>query len=404
MSRPTLPARLRALAKLGHPNAARSRRPLLALGLGASALAIAAATGLIVTTSHDAQAGAGPAKAPTAQMIVEKDGSVRIPDGSPLRAKLLVQTVAAQNSAQTTVLPATVETDPAQTVKLASPLTGRVIALKVGLGDQVVQGQVVAVIESADLAQAYDDDDKAASALALAQRSLARQRGLTDARAGAVKDLEAAQDAAVQAESEHRRTQARLRAIGASGAAVKGRLLEIRAPISGSITDLSIANGAFYNDLTQPLMTVARLDPIWVSVAVPEASIAAVAKGETAEITLPAYPGRTLRGQIRTIGDVFDNDTRRAKARIVLANPDRLLKPGMFANVAIQGPATAAPTIPATAIVLKGEADQVFVEVAPWTFQARAVETRQQGDQVVITRGVAPGERVIVKGGVLIND
>jgi len=63
------------------------------------------------------------------------------------------------------------------------------------------------------------------------------------------------------------------------------------------------------------------------------------------------------------------------------------------------------PIVPATAVVLRNEADQVFVEIAPWTFEARPIEIDfQQGDQAVIAHGLQAGERVVVKGAVLLND
>ncbi len=77
----------------------------------------------------------------------------------------------------------------------------------------------------------------------------------------------------------------------------------------------------------------------------------------------------------------------------------------MFANVSFIAPARAMPVVPTTALVLKDDADQVFVEVAPWTFEARPVEIGfQQGDDVIVKSGVKAGERVVVKGGVLLND
>jgi len=63
------------------------------------------------------------------------------------------------------------------------------------------------------------------------------------------------------------------------------------------------------------------------------------------------------------------------------------------------------PAVPTSALILRGETDQVFVEVAPWVFEARPVEVAfQQGSEAIVARGVKAGERVVVKGGVLLND
>jgi cobalt-zinc-cadmium efflux system membrane fusion protein len=81
------------------------------------------------------------------------------------------------------------------------------------------------------------------------------------------------------------------------------------------------------------------------------------------------------------------------------------LKPNMFANATFLAPSRNMPSIPTTALVLREEADEVFVEVEPWTFEARPVEVAfQQGDRAVIERGLKAGERIVVKGGELLND
>ena len=81
------------------------------------------------------------------------------------------------------------------------------------------------------------------------------------------------------------------------------------------------------------------------------------------------------------------------------------LRPGMFANVTFHAPAQRAPVIPASALVLKDNANEVLVETAPWTFAARSVDIAfQQGDEVVLRDGLKPGERVVVRGGVLLGD
>jgi membrane fusion protein, heavy metal efflux system len=77
----------------------------------------------------------------------------------------------------------------------------------------------------------------------------------------------------------------------------------------------------------------------------------------------------------------------------------------MFANVMFFGPRELLTTVPTTALVLKDDTNQVYVEVAPWTFEAVPVETGfQRGDATVIQSGLKVGDRVIIKGGVLLND
>jgi cobalt-zinc-cadmium efflux system membrane fusion protein len=185
----------------------------------------------------------------------------------------------------------------------------------------------------------------------------------------------------------------------------RGRLMELRAPANGTVSDMALARGAFFDVPIQPLMTIGRFDTVWVTASVPEDDVAFVSKGQSIDVRLLAYPGQVFHGRIFFTSDVLDPDTRRMKVRIALPNPEGKLKPGMFANATFLAPPETVATLPTTALVLKNDSDAVFVEVAPWTFEARPIVTQsQQGDQLLIAGGVSPGERVIVRGGVLLND
>jgi cobalt-zinc-cadmium efflux system membrane fusion protein len=339
-------------------------------------------------------------------MLVREGVRVSVPEGSPLRGKLTVASVQEREIQRKLVLPASVEADPARTVKVLPPVAGRVTDLMVQLGGRVVQGQELAVIDSGDLAQAYADIEKASSMVTLTKKALDRQLGLEKAGGAAIKDREQAQSDYAQAVAELGRSETRLRAMGVpADQKEQSRLLTMKAPASGSVIDLQVAPGAFVNDLTAAIMTIANLDTIWVTANVPEKDTASITKGQDVNVVLPAYPGEVFAGKVLFISDVLDLDTRRTKVRIAFENSDIKMKPNMFANATFQAPKRTVPVVPTSALVLKDESDQVFVEVAPWTFEARTVEVGfQQGDQAIVESGLKAGERVVVKGGVLFYD
>jgi cobalt-zinc-cadmium efflux system membrane fusion protein len=337
-----------------------------------------------------------------------RDGErIKVPSGSPLRDKLVIAGVANQEIRRKLVLPAVVEADPARTVKVLPPLAGRIIDLKVQLGSRVSEGQVLAVVDSSDLAQAYSDDAKARSVLKLTKQVLDRLLGLEKTRAVAVKDREQAQSDYAQAQAELKRAEARLQAIGVAGEQQEqpSKLLPVKAPISGSVIDLQAGLGAYLNDPTAAIMTVADLETIWVTANVPERDTGLVVKDQSVDVTLTAYPDRVLKGQVLFVSDLLDPDTRRTKVRIAFQNPQLQLKPNMFASATFFAPPRSSPVIPASALVLRDESDQVFVEVEPWVFEPRRVETAfQEGGSAVMASGLKGGERIVVKGGVLLND
>ena len=388
-----------------------SRRRILRPGIALVVVLLAAG---VVLGAYQLVANAPglPAKTPmpvaqkSAPNLVRDGSRITIPEGSPLRDKLTIGTVGQQQTERKLELPAIVEADPARTVKVLPPVAGRLIDLKVQLGERVEQGQELAVIDSSDLAQAYADEDKARSTVKMTKQALDRAAALEKYSAGSVKDRQQAENDHAQAQAELERAQSRLRAIGVSADLKQaGRVLSLKAPVSGSVIDLQAARGAHLNDPTATIMTIADLNEIWVTANVPEKDAALVAQGQAVEVVFAAYPGEVFKGRVLFVSDILDPDTRRIKVRIAFQNPEMRLKPNMFATVKFTTPKQTAPIVPTTALVLRNETDQVFVEIAPWTFEARPVEIEfEKGDRAVIAHGLRSGEHVVVKSAVLLND
>ena len=344
--------------------------------------------------------------APEPQALVRQGDKITVPEGSALRERLSVMPAAVQSVGAKLVLPGIVEADPARTAAVLTPLGGRLVALKVGLGDRVARGQALAVIDSPDLGQAYDDDDKAADALKLTEKNLARQEAQNKLGVASDRDLDQSRSDHTQAAAEYTRTQARLKILGEpSQHNGSNRLLTVTAPVSGSITALAVASGAMINDPTQPLMTIADLSTVWVTALVPEKDAAAVAKNQSADVSLLAYPDRVLHGRVLFVSDVIEPDSRRNKIRIAFANADYALKPNMFATVILAGPVRTQVVLPSSALLMNNDRTSVFIAVAPWTFERRNVDPElEEGTSVAIRSGINAGDQVVVKGGILLND
>jgi cobalt-zinc-cadmium efflux system membrane fusion protein len=384
-------------------NSVRSRRivirPGMALALILFAAALATGGYRFISNSSGGPARAQePEKRESAPHLITEGSRIVVPAGSPLRSTLTIDAIGEKEIQRTLALPAVVEADPTRTLKVLTPLAGRVVDVRVRLGQHVAQGQELAVIDSSDLAQAYSDDEKAHAALKLANQTLDRLLALEKTSAIAVKEREQSQNDYAQAQSELARAETRLRAIGVAVHEVS-RLLSLKAPVTGNVIDLQIAPGAFLNDATAAIMTIANLDTIWVTANVPEKDTALVAKGQSVDVVFTAYPSEVFKGQVLFVSDVLEPD------RIAFENPATRFKLNMFANAIFLSPKENVLVVPMTALMLKSETDQVFVEVAPWTFEARSVEVGfQQDDQAIVTGGLMAGERVVVKGGVLLND
>ncbi len=338
-------------------------------------------------------------------MMVRQGDKIFIPEGSPLRDRLSVAPASAAAVNSKLVLPGIVESNPARTAAVLTPLGGRVLELKAALGDRVVRGQVLAVIDSADLAQAYDDYDKARDSAELTEKNLARQEEQFKISVISDRDLDQARSDHAQAEAEYTRTQAHLKVLGGSTGSKQSRMLPVKAPIDGSVTSLSVATGNLINDPTQPMMTIADLSTVWVTALAPEKDVALVSRNQDADVSLTAYPERVLHGKVLFVSDVIEPDSRRNKIRIAFPNADYALKPNMFATVTLLGPKQDQVVLPSSALLMNNDRTSVFVATAPWTFERRTVDPQlEEGASVAIRSGVQAGEQVVVKGGILLND
>ncbi|WP_277986416.1 efflux RND transporter periplasmic adaptor subunit [Rhodocyclus gracilis] len=329
-----------------------------------------------------------------------------VSESSPLRQTLVTEVVSTQDVSLPIPLPAVVEADPARLVKVLPPITGRIVSLNKRLGDEVRQGDVLLTIDSADLAQAMSDAEKAEAALTLARKNIERQRELGKEAIAATRDIEQAQSDFEQAASEQARAAARLAQLGAKGALPRaGHLLSVRSPIAGRVVDLGAAVGGYWNDVNASIMTVADLSTVFITASAQEKDIAQLHVGQAASVLFDAFPGEPLAASVRYVGEMLDPATRTVKARMLVDNRDARLRPGMFATATLRTRAHSAVVIPLTAVVQSGFYSRAFVEVAPGEFEARVLELGAQLNRMIeVISGIAAGERVVIKNAGLLND
>ena len=153
------------------------------------------------------------------------------------------------------------------------------------------------------------------------------------------------------------------------------------------------------------LFQIANLATVWVVASVFEQDLSRVRVGQTATLSLPAYPGQAFTGKVAFIYPTVQPETRTAHVRIELANPDGFLKPDLYGTVDIAtGGRSIAVAIPDSAVLDTGTRQVVLIEHSAGTFEPREVQLGARGDGYVeILQGVAAGERVVVNGNFLID-
>jgi cobalt-zinc-cadmium efflux system membrane fusion protein len=249
-----------------------------------------------------------------------------------------------------------------RTIHVTSQGSGRVVDLKVRLGDYAEKGQVLLTIHSADLAGSFSDYQKALADERLAKKGLDRAQLLYSHGALAEKDQQQAEDTEEKARLDVQNAEQHVRILGGDPAHPSS-LIELRAPVSGTIVEQNISGfeGIKSLDNSPNLFTLADLTQVWVVCDVYENDLGDVHVGDTAELRLNAYPDKVFHGKVADISRVLDPTTRSAKVRIVLPNEDGALRPGMFAVATFRSrKAQPRVVVPSTAVMRLQDKDWVF--------------------------------------------
>ena len=339
---------------------------------------------------------------PPAKVEREQDSSVfevDHPEQFPL-ATAVEHLSASKISATGTVSP-----DISRTVPVITLAAGRVVEIDARLGDTVKKGQLLLRVQSADLAGAFADYRKAIADEQLARTQYDRAKLLYDKGAISLNDLQVAQDTEDKAKVDIENTTERLRVLGAD-TNHPAAVVDIRAPISGVITDQQVTNAAGVQGLSSPNpFTISDLSNVWILCDVYENNLPFVHVGETSEIRLNAYPDQVFSGRISNVGPVLDPNIRTAKVRIEVRNPG-LMRIGMFVTATFRSQKKEAhAAVPASAILHLHDRDWVYVPAGGKRFRRVEVvagDVLANNMQEVIS-GIQPGQQLVAQALVLEN-
>jgi len=289
-------------------------------------------------------------------------------------------------------------------------ISGKIVSVRASLGDSVAAGQSLATLDSVELGEALSRYHLSKTKLALARSNMERITALVEKKIAARKDILQAETDFKTAQTELHTDEERLMLYGVSVSSLKDArhqkpLLPVRSPIGGVITEKHAIVGELA-DPSKSLYTVADLSSVWVMVDINEKDLSKVHKGQTATVTVSAFPDSKLKGRITYIADLVNEATRTVKARVEVANPGRKLKPEMFATVELALAADAPPVlaVPEEALQELDGKKVVFVTEKESEFAVRQVQTgRTSGGMVEIVSGLKEGERYAVKGAFILK-
>jgi membrane fusion protein, heavy metal efflux system len=331
---------------------------------------------------------------PTAQVEHQADVSVvqvDHPDHYPLVAATEYKSVSQL------VVTGVVAPDISRTVPAISIATGRVVDIRARLGDTVQKGQVLLRVQSADIASAYSDYRKAVADELLANTQFERAKGLYDHGAISLNDYQVAEDTENKAKVDVETSAEHLRVLGSPLDHPSG-IVDIKAPISGVITDQQVTNASGVQGLSSPAnpFTISDLSYVWILCDVYENDLRNVRVGDTAQVKLNGYPNQVVNGQISNIGSVLDPNIRTAKVRIEVKNPG-MMRPGMFVTAIFRGQKMETHTaVPASAILHLHDRDWVYEPAGGNKFRRVPVVGGDMlpNNQQEVVSGLKPGDQV----------
>jgi cobalt-zinc-cadmium efflux system membrane fusion protein len=334
---------------------------------------------------------------------------VRIDTASGKLAYIRVETPGVRRERVIASLPAQVVMNEDRTVRVLTPVAGRIATLDARMGDVVAAGAPLAHIISGDMAQAASDFTKARATAAQAAAALARVEDLYQHHVAALRDVEQARSDDQQARAELARARSRLTALGSDGASGDAGVSSqyvLRAPIGGVVVDRTANPGAEVRpDVPTPLFTLTSLDVVWLTASVYQRDLAAIHRGVKLRFTTDAVPGREFDATVTYVSGALDPQTHTATVRAEVPNVDHLLRPQETGTARVLAPETSPVlVVPTRALVTHGTNTVVYLEIAPGRYVRRVVTVgSDDGAMAVILSGVGPTDRVVVDGSLFLE-
>ncbi len=355
--------------------------------------------------------GANP-PAPSAE-----SGLVRLTAEKLKAAGITVQPIARGEFRTFRDFPGTVEPNEHALAEITTLVRGRVIDVYADLGREVKGGTLLALLYSSELGMAQSAYLKATAKLNVADRAFRRAELLLKEKVIGLAESQRREGEMISLRAEQREARDRLLLLGLTEEDLRhlDRNHTIRshvpvvAPFDGRVIARNLTKGEVV-ETTEKLFVVADLSEVWVTAKIPEKDIPYIRNdqngpGQLVEVHVSAYPGQTFQGSITYVGDVLEPATRTMRLRLELPNPERKLKPEMYATVRVYSdPEPNVLLLPETAIQRDRDRQFVFVQREPGLFEIRPVQLGESnGKEVKVLGGVEEQDTVVITGSYVLK-
>ncbi len=319
-------------------------------------------------------------------VMSKEEGKIELTDAQIKAASISVDTASAANIKTALLLPGEIRTS-----HVVPRLAGVVESVSANLGQVVKKGQVLAAIASPTASEQRSELQTAQKRLALAKTTYEREKKLWEQKVSAEQDYLQAKQALSEAEVAVANANQKLSALGLSTSSMSGlNRIELRAPFNGIVIEKHLSLGEAVKE-DAAVFTISDLTQVWAEINVPAKDLPSVRVGEKVTIKATAFDA-SATGTVAFVGALIGEQTRTAKARVVLENPKGAWRPGLFVNVEVVSEETAAPvTISADAVQNVGDKPVVFLKVNGGFITQPVKLGRSDGKRVEVLQGLKAG-------------
>ena len=334
--------------------------------------------------------------------IQYKGDTLIVSEQSVVNSKIKIYTVEESNYSTGFNTTGNVKAISGQMAEIAPPFDGRITKSFIKLGQKVNAGTPIFEIHSSEFSGAVKDYFQTLQTKKTAESNLSRRKDLVSNGVGSARELEEAETEYEIALREHENAEATLRMFGIDPESISmGQPMKVVSPIAGEIVQTNIVIGHYVKSDAEPLAIVADLNEVWVVAHIKEKDINSIRPEDKVEIRTEADKGHVITGRISHISELMDEETRSLQVLITCNNTDRLLKPGMFANVHFINAPKSSIVIPSTALLQKEDENYVFVQIGEGKYIRREVKaTIVSPHESIINDGLFPGNIIISEGGI----
>lgn len=317
--------------------------------------------------------------------------------------RLLIDTVQQANNKTDLSFSAKITADEERKAEIFPMVSGTVRNVPVKLGDKVSAGQVLATMGSTEMAGFDKEVISAAAELRNAERNVKQIQELYKSGLSSGRELEEAKNDVLIKQAEDKRAKATLKLNGGNN---NGNY-NIKSPLTGFIIEKNVtSNMQLRPDNNKNLFTVADLSSVWAMINIYESDISRIKEGDEVSISILSYPEKVFKGKIDKVYNMIDNESKVMNARVSIANPGYLLKPGMMATVLISAKSGIdLPVVNSRGIIFDENKSYVLVVDAAKKVRIQEVEIgRKTVDKAYISKGLKAGDRIVASKQVFLYE